>query len=62
LAILDKLALDKLTKEMFSEYLGETFQLKIEPSNVITVELIDVTGLPVYPARKMPWEKESDRK
>ena len=53
--------LDKLTKETFSEYLGETFQLQIEPAIVIPVELMEVTPLPAR-SGSVPWEKESDQK
>jgi hypothetical protein len=37
--------LDKLTKDSFAGYIGESFQLKLASSEVITLELTEVTVL-----------------
>ncbi|HXV97192.1 MAG TPA: hypothetical protein VEC93_02130 [Anaerolineae bacterium] len=37
--------LDKLTKDIFADYIGTSFQLKLVSSEVITLELTEVTTL-----------------
>jgi hypothetical protein len=37
--------LDKLTKDSFADYIGTSFQLKLASSEVITLELTEVTAL-----------------
>jgi hypothetical protein len=37
--------LDKLTIDMFAAHLGEKFRLRVQPEQVVEVELVEVTPL-----------------
>ena len=40
---------DQITREMFSERVGDKFQVRLGPSDVVELELVDFTELPPPP-------------
>jgi len=54
--------LDRETKEMFSEHIGETFRITLESADAINLELIEVSALPERTFQPKKWGRASEIK
>ena len=54
--------LDRMTKDAFSEHVGETFRLRLESSDTIDLELVEVTALPEQSFQPKSWGRASEIK
>ena len=53
--------LNKLTKDLFSDYLGETFSIQIDETQRLNVELVEVSSLPLRFPLMRPKEEKCSR-